>query len=147
MPQNFVLFYACRLGNSLHQHAFPLAVPFAAGIQGQHIRLRIIGIPVVHIPVHMNRHIGNHQKVLLHIDEPGLQSVLSPYNNPPCHGQTSVQPCGKDHAAVFLRVELYVSALHCHLRRLLELKGGRIAVSRSNMKSLRVSFRQSEGNQ
>ena len=61
----------------------------------------------------------------------------------------AVHPGRQNHAAIFFRIQLYIDSLHRHLRGLLDLKTGRIAVGCTDMESLNPApvCRQAESDQ
>ena len=133
MPHNVLFVYARNLCHTGHQA--PLFPVTAIGKQRQHIHLRIIGNAVVHVPVHMDRHIRNDQQIFIHINQSGLDSLLPVHGDPSRYRERPVKPCRKDHSAVLFRVQPHIMLLDHALRRFLYLKGGRVAVRRRNVKT------------
>ncbi|GFI66453.1 hypothetical protein IMSAG185_02069 [Lachnospiraceae bacterium] len=127
VPQNILPLTARRLRHGFQQSAAFL-FPLLLRKQGQHIHLGIIFHAVVHVPVHVDCQIGNHQQILIQIDQPGLYSVLPLHGHTARHGEGAVHPGRKDHCPVLFRVQCHIMPFHTFFRRLLQLEAGGVAV-------------------
>ena len=110
------------------------------GEQGQHVHLLVVGGPVVHIPVHVDGHAGDDEQIPVKGQEAGGDGASLPHQHTSGQGQGTVHPGGADHPAVALRVQLQVTALSLHLRHLLHLEGGGVAVGGGHLEMVVVQL-------
>ena len=117
------------------------ALAFAARIDGQHILLDIVFIPLVHRPVHVDGQARNHEQIPVHVHQAHAYPLLCADRQATGYGQGPVEPWSTEHPSVFLHVQLAVPALRLHLRVLFDLKRGRVAVAGHNVKARKIPFR------
>ena len=115
--------------------------------QRRHVFLWMIGIPFIHLPVHMDRQIRDHQEIPVDIDQAALQAMFSPHHDPSGDGKRPVEPGRHEHAAVFFHIQLGVMTVHHDLSVFLDLKGRGIAVRGDDLKMVRILFRNPECDQ
>ena len=77
--------------------------------------------------VHVNGQTWDHHQILIQIHQPGLYPFPGGNQNTPRNGERPVQPRGKDHAAVFIGIQLTV-ALRRHRGIVLEPEAGRVCM-------------------
>ena len=95
----------------------------------------------------MDRHVGDHQQVLVHVDQLLLDIVPLLHHHLTRHGQGTVQPGGAQHAAVPLRVEAHVGFGALQLRVFLDPEGGGVGVAGGDHEAPGLSRRDPEGDQ
>ena len=103
--------------------------------QRKQIHLGIVLHTLVHFPVHMNGHIGDHAEISVDIHQSALYTVPVLHSQSASDGEWSVQPGGQDHAAVFFGVQTQIMLLHGQFRLLFDLKAGGITVGCCHMKA------------
>ena len=119
-------------GDQLFQHAFL----GGTAQQGQHIHLLVVGSLVVDLAVHMDGHAGDHQQVAVQREQAGGDGIVLLYQHAACHRQRPVHPCGADHAAVALGVQLGVLPAHVDLGVFLDAETGGIRVGSSHVEAV-----------
>ena len=143
MAQDVLRLYSCGFRHKLHEASLCLL----QAEEGDHVHLRIIGIALIGLPVHMDRHIGDQQCVPVQIHQAFLRALFSLHKDPSCHGQGPVEPGSAEHASVFFHVQGHIVALHQHLRILLDLEGRGVGMAGGDMKALSRLLRNGEGDQ
>ena len=119
-------------GDQLFQHAFL----GGTAQQGQHIHLLVVGSLVVDLAVHMDGHAGDHQQVAIQCHQTGYDSAILLHQHTTRHRQRTIHPCGADHAAVALGVQLGVVLPHVDLGVLLDAEAGRIRMGGGNVEAV-----------
>lgn len=119
-------------GDQLFQHAFL----GGTAQQGQHIHLLVVGSLVVDLAVHMDGHAGDHQQVAVQREQSGSDGIVLLYQHAACHRQRPVHPCGADHAAVALGVQLGVLPAHVDLGVFLDAETGGIRVGSGHVEAV-----------
>ena len=110
------------------------------GEQGEHVHLLVVLHAGIHVPVHVDGHVGDEQQVPVDVEKPGLHHVALAHQHSASQRQRPVQPAGADHAAVPFRVQLEIAALALELRLLLHLIAGRVAVGGGDLEVVVVQL-------
>ena len=95
----------------------------------------------------MDRHIWDHAEIPVNIDQSALDAIRSAHRQSACYGERSVHPGGKDHAAVFLHIQLYILVLHLDLCIGFDLEDRRITVACHDLETGKIFFRNEKCNQ
>ena len=122
----------------LGHHGFQIGL--AAAQQGQGVLLGVQLHALVDAPVHVDGHPGDEQQIPADVAEDGLHALLGAHSQPPRHRQGPVGPQCQLHAAVDLRVQLGVLAIHPHLGGLLHLKAGGIPMGGHHGKGAEITL-------
>ena len=115
-------------------------------VQRQQVDLGVIFVSVVHLPVEMDGHVRDQDRVPLKIDQFAFQSVCCPDDHPPGDGQRSVEPGRQDSAAILFNIQTYI-VLAGILKTLLQLQCGRIRVGRHEPEGRHFILRYAERDQ
>ena len=119
-------------GDQLFQHAFL----GGTAQQRQHIHLLVVGSPVVDFAIHVDGYAGDHQQVAVQREQAGSDGIVLLYQHAACHRQRPVHPCGADHAAVALGVQLSVLLAHVDLGVFLDAEAGGIRVGSGHVEAV-----------
>lgn len=103
---------------------------------GQHIHLLVEGSLIVDLAVHVDGHAGDHQQVAVQCHQTGYDSAVLLHQHTTRHRQRTIHPCGADHAAVALGVQLGVVLPHVDLGVLLDAEAGRIGMGGGNVEAV-----------
>ena len=126
-----------------HLREGPRRLPVAE--QGIGVHIGLVFHAVIGVSVHMDGHIGDHQQVPVHMDQPLGEAPLLTHQHPARHRQGPVQPGGHKHPAVLFRVQLNIVSQRGMLRVFLDLEAGGIAVGRRHQKAPLQGRRRAEG--
>lgn len=84
----------------------------------------------------MDGHAGDHQQVAVQREQAGGDGIVLLYQYAACHRQRPVHPCGADHAAVALGVQLGVLPAHVDLGIFLDAEAGGIRVGSGHVEAV-----------
>ncbi len=93
----------------------------------------------------MDGHVGDEEKVTVHIDKPRLDGIPHFDQHPAGHGKGAVQPGGTEHPAIALGIDAGIGLGAFQLGIFLDVKGGRVAVAGGDHKAGKVRFGNAEG--
>ena len=84
----------------------------------------------------MDGYAGDHQQVAVQREQAGSDGIVLLYQHAACHRQRPVHPCGADHAAVALGVQLSVLLAHVDLGVFLDAEAGGIRVGSGHVEAV-----------
>ena len=132
-----------RFGDELSEGSRLLS----AAQQGQQVHRRVQLRSLVHAPVHVDRHAGDHQQIPVNVHQTAHKAVSLPDHHPARHRQGPIQPATPHTAAVRLHAEPQGIAGGSRFCGLPHLEGGRIAVGRRHQKAVKRPLRHPERHQ
>ena len=138
-----LLTHPSRFGDELSEGSRLLS----AAQQGQQVHRRVQLRSLVHTPVHVDRHAGDHQQIPVDVHQTAHKAVSLPDHHPARHRQGPVQPATPHTAAVRLHAEPQGIAGGSRFCGLPHLEGGRIAVGRRHQKAVKRPLRHPERHQ
>ena len=116
------------------QQGIQLTCRILAAQQGDGIHRGIPFEAVIDLTVHVDGYVGNQQQVAVDVHQLGFDAVFRLHQHAARNGQGAVQPCGHNHAAVFLRGKTGVGS--GQLAVFLDLEGGAVTVAGGHHKAL-----------
>ena len=141
MAQDLFGFRSGSLRDFPHQSARGAAFP----VQGHHVPLGVKIVSCVDLPVEMDRHVRNQQRVPVQVHKPRNNTVPFPDRQASGYGKRPVQPGGHDHAAVSFHIHADIAVVPV-LKLLLQFERRGIPVRRHDAEGRESGFRHGKGN-
>ena len=92
----------------------------------------------------MDCQIRDHGKILVQVDQTGLDAFFCADSDPSCNGKRTVKPGSTKHAAIALHIQFGILSIGIHLRIFFQLKARRIRMAADQLETVELLLRYGE---